>query len=48
MLTETAPEIVPTSQPNARCNGKIMTPGAARTPTPASMAQNTTTRTIQA
>jgi hypothetical protein len=48
MLSETAPEIVATSQPNARCNGTIMTPGAARTPTPASVAENITVSTIQA
>ena len=43
-----APEIVATSQPNARCSGTIMTPGAARTPTPASVAENITASTIQA
>ena len=42
MLRETAPEMVETSQPKACCRGTIMTPGAARTPTPASIAQNTT------
>ena len=48
MLTETAAEMVATSQPKARCNGRIMTPGAARTPTQASVAVNTTASTIQA
>jgi hypothetical protein len=48
MLTETAPEMVLTSQPKARYRGRIMTPGAARTPTPASVAENITARTIQA
>ena len=48
MLTETAPEMVLISQPKARCRARIMTPGAARTPTPASVAENITARTIQA
>ena len=48
MLREIAPEMVLTSQPNACCSGTIITPGAARTPTPASMAVNTTTSTTQA
>ena len=48
MLTEIAPEIVLTSQPNACCSGRIMTPGAARTATPASIEVNTTANTIQA
>ena len=48
MLSETAPEMVLTSQPNARCNGTIITPGAARTPTPASVVVNMTARTTQA
>ena len=43
MLIDTAAEIVPTLHPNARSSGRIITPGAARTPTPASMAQNITT-----
>ena len=43
-----APEMVLISQPKARCRGRIMTPGAARTPTPASVAENITARTIQA
>ena len=48
MLTEIAPEMVLTSQPKACCNGRIITPGAARTPTPASIATNTTSNTIHA
>jgi hypothetical protein len=48
ILSETAPEIVATFQPKARSNGMIMTPGAARTPTPASVAENITASTIQA
>ncbi len=48
MLSDTAPEIVLTSQPKACCSGTIITPGAARTPTPASMAVNITARTTQA
>ena len=48
MLSETAPDIVATSQPNARCSGTIITPGAARTPTPARVAENITARAIQA
>ena len=48
MLSETALEIVPISQPNARCSGTIMTPGAARTLTPSKVAQNTTASTIHA
>ena len=45
MLSETAPEMVATSQPNARCSGTIITPGAARTPTPASIDTNMTAST---
>ena len=48
MLIDTAAEIVPTLQPKARSSGRIMTPGAARTPTPASVAKNITTSTTQA
>lgn len=48
MLSEIAPETVATSQPNARWSGTIMTPGAARTPTPARVAENITASTIQA
>lgn len=48
MLIDTAPEMVATSEPNACSRGTIITPGAARTPTPASMAVNITRRTIQA
>jgi hypothetical protein len=48
MLSETAPEIVAIFQPKARSNGMIITPGAARTPTPARVAENITASTIQA
>jgi hypothetical protein len=48
MLSETAAEIVATSQPKALCSGTIITPGAARTPTPASVAENTIARTTHA
>src|SRR6516165_4621117 len=48
MLIETAPEMVLTSQPEARCSGTMITPGAARTPTPAMVAVNMTASTIQA
>ena len=48
MLSEIAPEIVPTPQPKARSSGTIMTPGAARTPTPARVAVNITASTTQA
>jgi hypothetical protein len=48
MLIETAPEMVLTSQPKARCSGTMITPGAARTPTPAMVAVNMTASTIQA
>ncbi len=48
MLSDTAPEIVETSQPKACCSGTIITPGAARTATPASMPQNITANAIQA
>lgn len=48
MLTDTAPEIVLTSQPNARRSGPIITPGAARTLTPASIDMKTRPRTTQA
>jgi hypothetical protein len=47
MLIETAAEMVLTSQPKACCKGTIMTPGAARTPTPAIDAENMTASTIQ-
>ena len=42
MLIEMAPEMVLTSQPKACCKGMIITPGAARTPTPAIVAANIT------
>jgi hypothetical protein len=48
MLSEIAAEIVATSQPKARSSGTIITPGAARTPTPANVAANTTASTTQA
>ena len=48
MLSEMAPEMVLMSQPNACCSGTIITPGAARTPTPASVEVNTTASTTQA
>ena len=48
MLSEMAPEMVLTSQPKARSSGTIMTPGAARTPTPASIAVNATPSATQA
>jgi len=40
MLIDTALEIVPRLHPKARSSGRIITPGSARTPPPASMAQN--------
>lgn len=48
MLRETAPEIVATLHPKACCSGRIITPGAARTPTPARVAENITASTIHA
>ena len=48
MLSDTAPEIMPTFQPNARCKGTIITPGAARTPTTASVMLKVTASTTQA
>jgi hypothetical protein len=48
MLIDTALEIVPRLHPKARSSGRIITPGATRTPPPASMAQNITTSTTQA
>ena len=48
MLMEIAAEIVLTSQPNARRSGPIITPGAARTLTPASIETKTTASTTQA
>jgi hypothetical protein len=48
MLTEMAPEMVLTSQPKACCKGMIITPGAARTPTPAIVAAIITANTTQA
>ena len=48
MLIETAAEMVATSQPKACSSGTIITPGAARTPTPASIDTNITTSTTHA
>ena len=48
MLSDTAPEIVLTFQPNARCNGTIITPGAARTPTTANVMVKVTASATQA
>ena len=48
ILTEIAAEMVLTSQPKARRKGPIMTPGAARTLTPASIDTNTRPSTTQA
>src|SRR5262249_10019102 len=48
MLTEIAAEMVLTSQPNARCRGTIITPGAARTPTLASVTRSIIVSTAQA
>jgi hypothetical protein len=48
MFKETAPAMVDTSQPNARWSGTIITPGAARTATPASIPQNMTAKASHA
>ena len=48
MFSDTAPEMVPTLQPNARCNGTIITPGADRTPTTASIMVKVTASATQA
>ena len=48
MLIETAAEMVLTSQPKARCKGMIITPGAERTPTTASVAAHTRANATQA
>ncbi len=48
MFNDTAPEIVATDQPKSRCNGRISTLGAARTPTEATITTNMTVTITQA